>query len=61
MPDHQFDIDSADEQVAFWRGFIEWWVREKDGPVPSRAWEALACAELKTGGSEYAVSSTREH
>ena len=37
----------GDEEVAFWRGFIQWWARETDGPVPSRAWEALACAEDK--------------
>jgi hypothetical protein len=34
------------EEVAFWRGFIVWWAREKAGPVPSRAWQALARAEL---------------
>lgn len=38
------------EEVAFWRGFIVWWVREKDAPVPRRAWEALARAEGKRGG-----------
>jgi hypothetical protein len=51
----------ADEEVAFSRGFIEWWSREKEEPVPPRAWEALACAERKRGGSEPAVSSTQEH
>ena len=35
------------DEIAFWRGFIEWWVRERDGPVPPRAWEALATAEAK--------------
>jgi hypothetical protein len=33
--------DPDDEEVAFWRGFIEWWARERDGPAPPRAWEAL--------------------
>ena len=40
-------LDLPDEEVAFWRGFIEWWAREREGPVPPRAWEALACAERK--------------
>ena len=35
------------EEVAFWRGFIEWWVREREGRVPPRAWEALAVAESR--------------
>ena len=33
------------EEVVFWRDFIQWWAREKDRPVPQRAWEALAYAE----------------
>ena len=39
--------DPADEEVAFWRGFIEWWAREKEEPVPPRAWEALGYSEAK--------------
>ena len=39
--------DPADEEVAFWRGFVEWWAREKGEPVPPRAWEALAYSEAK--------------
>lgn len=35
------------EEVAFWRGFIEWWAREERAPVPSQAWAALAQAERK--------------
>jgi hypothetical protein len=41
------DVETVDEEVAFWRGFIEWWAREKDEPVPPRAWEALDYAERK--------------
>ena len=40
-----------DEEVAFWRGFVEWWAREKQEPVSSRAWEALARAEEKRAES----------
>ena len=36
------------EEVAFWRDFIEWWAREREMPVPPRAWEALAYAQEKT-------------
>jgi hypothetical protein len=41
------DQQEPDEEVAFWRGFIEWWIRDRDDPVPPRAWEALALAEEK--------------
>jgi hypothetical protein len=37
----------AEEEIVFWRGFIEWWVRDREGPVPLRAWEALAAAESR--------------
>lgn len=47
MNDDLITRSPADEEVTFWRGFIEWWVREKGEPVPPRAWEALACAEEK--------------
>lgn len=40
----------VEEEVAFWRRFIEWWARERDGPVPVRGWEALAAAERKAVG-----------
>jgi hypothetical protein len=40
-------IDPADDEVAFWRGFIVWWAGEEQEPVPARAWEALANAEMK--------------
>ena len=48
------DVDQSacaavDEEVAFWRGFIEWWARERDGSVPPRAWEALDHANRKPG------------
>jgi hypothetical protein len=39
----------AEEEIAFWRGFVEWWVRDREGPVPPRAWEALASAESRRG------------
>ena len=38
------DEQPVDDEVAFWRGFIAWWMREKAAPVPPRAWEALALA-----------------
>lgn len=38
---------AADGEIAFWRGFIVWWSREKEGPVPLRAWEALGYSEAK--------------
>ena len=46
------DVDQAacatvEEEVAFWRGFIVWWARERSGPVPPRAWEALDHANRK--------------
>ena len=46
------DVDQSaraavEEEVAFWRGFIEWWARERDDPVPPRAWEALGHADRK--------------
>jgi hypothetical protein len=44
---HTPDSGFLDEEVAFWRRFIERWAREKADPVPSRAWEALAYAERK--------------
>ena len=37
----------ADDEVAFWRGFIAWWMRERAAPVPTRAREALARAEQR--------------
>jgi hypothetical protein len=43
---HPSDDDPSDE-VAFWRGFIAWWAREKDEPIPARAWAALTHAEQK--------------
>jgi hypothetical protein len=41
------DDDQADDEVAFWRGFITWWARVKTEPVPPRAWEALALAQRR--------------
>lgn len=40
---------SADDEAAFWRGFIEWWVREREGPIPARVWDALRQAESRRG------------
>ena len=42
----------ASDEVAFWRGFIEWWVREREGPVPPKAWDALAAAEQEAAYAE---------
>jgi hypothetical protein len=39
--------DDADDEVAFWRGFITWWARVKTEPVPMRAWQALALAQRR--------------
>jgi len=50
MNDDSIDNSLGEEEVAFWRGFIEWWARERDNPVPPRAWEALNAAENKAGG-----------
>lgn len=49
MCDSPPDDEHSDitEEISFWRDFIQWWSREKDRPVPSRAWEALAYAEAK--------------
>jgi hypothetical protein len=48
----------AGEEAAFWRGFIEWWAREKAVPVPPRAWEALARAQQNVEGVVGGVRST---
>jgi hypothetical protein len=53
------DVETADEEVTFWRGFIEWWAREKDEPVPPRAWEALACAEDTRANRERVQSDVK--
>ena len=42
------DDQPIDEEVAFWRGFIAWWAREKATPVPARAWEALKRAQRRS-------------
>ena len=39
--------DMADEEVAFWRGFIIWWAQAQAEPVPERAWAALALAQRR--------------
>ena len=44
------------EEVAFWRDFIEWWGRERERPVPPRAWEALAYAEAKRNDFRWRLS-----
>ena len=43
--------DPAEAEIAFWLGFIAWWEREKDLPVPPRAWDALALARAKAEAS----------
>jgi hypothetical protein len=53
-------VDQADEEVAFWRSFIEWWAREEKGPLPPRAWEALDYAERKRRDLEAAESARHE-
>lgn len=44
-PSSEARPDPPDEEVAFWRGFIEWWARQNEEPVPERAWAALNDAE----------------
>jgi hypothetical protein len=41
------DDKTYDDEVAFWRGFITWWAREKAVPVPLRAWKALTLAQRR--------------
>ena len=47
MDRHVGDDQPVDDEVAFWRGFIAWWMREKAAPAPLRAWNALALAEAR--------------
>jgi hypothetical protein len=49
--DSERTSDLADSEVAFWRGFVEWWARERSEPVPQRAWEALARASARRDAS----------
>lgn len=49
--EHRSGPGQADAEIAFWRGFIAWWEREKDLPVPPRAWDALALARAKAEAS----------
>ena len=35
------DEQPVDDEVAFWRGFIAWWMREKAAPAPLRAWDLV--------------------
>jgi hypothetical protein len=35
------DEQPDDDEVAFWRGFIAWWMREKAAPAPLRAWKLV--------------------
>ena len=41
------DDQPDDDEIAFWRGFITWWARDKSEPVPARAWEALELAQCR--------------
>lgn len=47
-PDTEPFPDQPGAEVAFWRGFIEYWAREHDEPVPERAWAALGHAEQRS-------------
>jgi len=51
------DDPAVDEEVAFWRGFIAWWAREKATPAPARAWEALKRAQRRAEPAQ--VANTR--
>ena len=51
------DDPAVDEEVAFWRGFIAWWAREKAAPVPARAREALKRAQRRAEPAQ--VANTR--
>lgn len=37
----------ADDEVAFWRGFIDWWQAKEGRPATARMRDALAYAEAK--------------
>ena len=58
-PSSEARPDPPDEEVAFWRGFIEWWAREYRERVPERAWAALALAEGRTSRTSDAGTSSR--
>ncbi len=47
MEAHAANDQPIDDEVAFWRGFITWWARQKIEPVPIRAWEALERAQRR--------------
>jgi len=36
-----------ESEIAFWQEFISRWQRERQDPVPHRAWDALAHAKDK--------------
>ena len=59
MSDTNPALHLLDEEVAFWRGFIAWWAREREGPVPERAWDALVRAEAKRCATEGADARRR--
>ena len=39
---------NAEEEIAFWRDFIEWWETKEGRPATPRMREALAYAEAKS-------------
>ena len=47
MYDRKRSLSLADEEVAFWQGFIEWWEAKEGRPATPRMLEALAYAESK--------------
>ena len=42
---HRGNASLADEEVAFWHQFVVSWAREKAGPAPPRARDALDRAQ----------------
>ena len=46
------DNPAVDEEVAFWRGFIAWWAREKTTPVPARALLRERLTDLGLGSAD---------
>ena len=49
----------ADEEVAFWRGFIAWWEAKEGKPATPRMREALAYAQYKRSEAEITVFASR--
>lgn len=47
MPPPKDTTDPVEEEIAFWRGFIQWWETKEGKPATQRMRDALAYAEAK--------------